>query len=304
METRKKKVAVIGALNVDTGGWADSPLARGDSIPGRVRSSLGGVGWNIARNCALLGAETAFFSLLGKDEHENAILADSARFGVSLANCRWEERQNNRYLYICDERGDVAAAVNDMALCGRISPDLAACWLPALEDCGAVVVDANLPEETLAFLGGHVKAPLAADCVSAAKSVRLRPILSRLSLLKANRVEAQALTGLVRPLDAARALLDAGVKRVTISLGREGVLWAEGKTFLRQNPINTHPVDATGAGDSLTAALAVGLAAGLSMARCAELGVAAAGVTIAHTGAVSSELARLGRDLLQAANPE
>ena len=295
MDTTKKKVAVIGALNVDMGGRADRPLARGDSIPGHVRTSLGGVGWNIARNCSLLGAETVFFSLLGLDEHERAIRADSVRFGVSLDGCHWEERQNNRYLYICDERGDVAAAVNDMELCSRISPEMAAQWLPALAGCGAVAVDANLPAETLAFLGENVTQPLIADSVSAAKAPRLRPILSRLHTLKVNRVEADALTGFHRPLDAAKALLDAGVQRVAVSLGPEGILCAEGKTFLRQNAINTHTVDATGAGDALTAALAVGLAGGMPLPRCAQLGVAAASITISRPGSVTEAL----RDLVK-----
>ncbi len=303
MDTQKKKVAVIGALNVDIGGRAERPLAPGDSIPGRVRTSFGGVGWNIARDCALLGAETAFFSLLGRDEHESGILAEGERFGVDLSHCRWVARQNNRYLYICDELGDVAAAVNDMQLCSLITPDLAASWLPELSGAGAVVVDANLPEETLAFLAGHVTAPLAADSVSAAKSVRLGAILPGLGLLKANRAEAAVLTGLSRPLDQAKALLAAGVERVVISMGQEGILCAEGKSFFRQNASNTHPVDATGAGDSLTAALAAGLAQGLPLAKCAQLGVAAAGVTIAHAGAVSSELAWLGWNPPQAADP-
>ncbi len=293
METMKKKVAVIGALNVDVGGRADRPLTRGDSIPGTVRTALGGVGWNIARCCALLGADAAFFSLLGLDEHEAAIRADAERFGVDLANCRWTQRGNNRYLYICDQRGDVAAAVNDMALCERMTPDLAEGWLPALAGADAVVLDANLPEDTLAFLGQRITAPLAADCVSAAKCVRLRPVLSRLHTLKANRTEAAALTGLERPLDQARALLDAGVQRVVISLGPDGVLCGQGKALFRQNAANVRVTDATGAGDSLTAALAVGLAKDLSLEACTRLGVAAAGVTISHAGAVTEALKEL-----------
>lgn len=293
MDTIKKKVAVIGALNVDIGGRAGRTLVRGDSIPGTVRTTLGGVGWNVARNCALLGAQTAFFSLLGEDEHEYAIRMEGERFGVSLEHCRWEERQNNRYLYICDERGDVAAAVNDMALCARIDTALAEAWAPALTGCGAVMMDANLPEQTLIWLGQNLTAPLAADCVSAAKAVRLRPILHRLHTLKANRLEAEALTGRDRPLDCAKALLDAGVKRVVITMGHQGVLCAEEKNFLRHNAENTRAVDATGAGDSLTAALTVGLAAGLPLETCAKLGVTAAGITISQPGSVTEKLSKL-----------
>ena len=89
------------------------------------------------------------------------------------------------------------------------------------------------------------------------------------------------------------ALLDAGVKRVVLSLGMEGVLCAQEKKYVRQSAVNTRAVDATGAGDSLTAALAVGLAAGLSLEKCAQLGVSAAGITISAPGAVAEKLRTL-----------
>lgn len=295
MDLQKKKVAVIGALNVDMGAWPEGPLTRGDSIPGRVRSALGGVGWNIARDCALLGAETAFFSLLGRDEQEHAIRAEASRLGISLAGCRWTDSPNNRYLYVCDEHGDVAAAVNDMALCHKMDEAFAAAIVPALAGFDAVVADANLPPETLIYLGETVKAPLAADCVSAAKCGRLRPILPCVHTLKANRLEAEALTGQTGPEACARALLAAGVKRAVISLGAEGVLCAEGKRVFRQPSVAAEIVDATGAGDALTAALAVGLAKGMTLEECAHLGVSAAGVTISHPGSVTEALRELAQ---------
>ena len=36
-------IAVIGSVNMDIGGYSDRPLTAGDSNPGRVRMSLGGV---------------------------------------------------------------------------------------------------------------------------------------------------------------------------------------------------------------------------------------------------------------------
>ena len=286
-------MAVIGALNVDIGGRADMPLVPGDSIPGQVRMTLGGVGWNIARDCALLGAETAFFSLLGRDGQEPAIREQAARFGVDIGPCRWTDGPNNRYLYICDQKGDVAAAVNDMGLCARMDEALVGRWTEALNGFGAVAVDANLPAGTLAFLAKEVGAPLAADCVSAAKCRRLEPILPRLHTLKANRLEAQTLTGRSRPEDCAWALADAGVRRVVISLGPEGMLCVEDGALLRQEAVPVTVTDATGAGDALTAALTVGLAAGMDMAACAALGAAAAGTTLTSPDSVAPGLAAL-----------
>ncbi len=293
MDMGKKKVAVIGALNVDIGGRSSGPLVRGDSIPGRVGLTLGGVGWNIARNCALLGADTSFFSLLGRDEHEPSIRDESARYCVNIDGCRWVDETNNRYLYVCDEHGDMTAAVNDMGLCRQMDPAFAAGCLDRAASAGAVVVDANLPQETLRYLGGALRAPIVADGVSIVKSIRLRPILDKLAILKANLQEAEALTGRTGVEECIRALLDAGVKRVVISRGAEGVVCSDGGEIFPVNSVHTDVVDSTGAGDSMTAALTVGLVRDMDFADCAALGVTAAGITVANPGAVTAALAVL-----------
>ncbi|MBR2716350.1 MAG: hypothetical protein IKD79_01255 [Oscillospiraceae bacterium] len=293
MKEGKKKVAVVGALNVDIGGRPDSPLVPGDSIPGRVRVSLGGVGWNVARDCASLGAETSFFSVLGEDAYAAAIRRDAERFRVDLSRCRWEEAENNRYLNITGGTGDVAAAVNDMRLCERADGSFIRGILPALRVFDVVAADANLPVTALRTLAESVETPLIADGVSAVKCGRLRELLPRIHTLKLNRAEAQALTRRVEPEDCARALSAAGARRIVISLSGEGVLCVEGDALFRLPASGMPLMDATGAGDSLTAALAVGLARGLDLRSCAELGMRAAGITMGQTGAVTEKLAAL-----------
>lgn len=293
MNDQKRKVAVFGALNVDIGGKPEAAFVPGDSIPGRVSVTIGGVGWNIARDCASLGAETDFFSVLGRDEHEPVIRQDAAFFGVSLAHCRWEAAENNRYLYISGKNGDMVAAVNDMRLCERLDGDFAAACLAPCQTADVLVVDANLPPETIRVLAEKAGVPLVADCVSAVKCGRLREHLRHIHTLKANRMEAEMLAGQIEPEACARVLMNAGVKRVVISLSGDGVLCGtEGETF--RLPASGMPViDTTGAGDSLTAALAVGLAHGLSLESCAALGMQAAGITMGRIGAVTKELSKL-----------
>lgn len=292
-DREKRKVAVVGALNVDIAGRAENALTRGDSTMGKVRFALGGVGWNVARNCALLGADTAFFSVLGRDEHESAIREESERYCVDISGCRWVHEPNNRYLYICDENGDVAAAVNDMDLSRRIDGAYIESCLAALNECDAVMVDANLPQTTLAWLGEHVTAPLVADGVSATKCLRLLPLLPRLRVLKTNLLEAETLTGQTGPEACIRALRQMGVEQVVVSLGPGGVICGEGDQIFSRRSVHTDVVDATGAGDSVTAALTVGVAGGMPFAECVALGVTAAGITVAHAGSVTPALAVL-----------
>lgn len=293
MDTKKRKAAVIGALNVDIGGIPEAAFAPGDSIPGRVRVSLGGVGWNIARDLACLGVETSFFSLLGEDMHADAIRRNAEEYGVDIAHCRWTGAGNNRYLYISGRGGELSAAVNDMRLCDAMDEAFAADCLASLKDFDAAVMDANLPPETLRVIAEGAPVPLAADCVSAVKCGRLREILPYIHTIKANRMEAEMLTGRIDPADCVRALLDAGVRRAVVSLSGEGVLCGEAERMIRIPALSVTIRDVTGAGDSLTAALTAGLVRGLPLEECAELGMRAACITVGQPGAVTKALCAL-----------
>jgi len=123
-----------------------------------------------------------------------------------------------------------------------------------------ILADANLPAETLMALAEGTSAPMALDPVSRAKAGRARDILPRLLFLKPNRFEAEELTGI--PCDsfentakAAEALLRMGLRRVYISLGAEGLYYADG-TASGHIDAPGGKEDYTGAGDRLTARLA------------------------------------------------
>lgn len=60
-------------------------------------------------------------------------------------------------------------AINDMAIYRHQTVDYFARHLDRLNRCRAVMLDANLTEEALAFLAKNVRAPLFADAVSAAR---------------------------------------------------------------------------------------------------------------------------------------
>ena len=153
-----------------------------------------------------------------------------------------------------------------------------------LQNARAVVADTNIPEESLAFLAENIAAALFCDPVSVAKAEKLRPILSRIHTLKPNRLEAELLSGVAvkTPEDAEKAakkLLELGVKRVFLSLGKDGVLAAEEGTCLRLNNLPGTPVNTTGCGDAFMAALVWAYLRDLDLANSALAGLAAGAVT-------------------------
>ena len=77
--------AVVGGVNMDIGGQSYAPLIAGDSNPGRVQMSLGGVGRNIAHNMALLGLDVRLLTAFGDDLYAQRIAASCGELGIDIS---------------------------------------------------------------------------------------------------------------------------------------------------------------------------------------------------------------------------
>lgn len=284
------KVTVVGGITTDITGFPSRALLLRDSNPGRVKMSEGGVGRNIAENLVRMGFETELICAMGYDAYADAHLSYAEALGLSLKNAvRVEGGQSGVYLCLCDEAGDMFAALNDMDDIFR-ALTTERVNMEAVNAADLCVIDANLPEETLAFIAKNARVPVVADPVSAAKAARLKGALPYLSAIKPNLLEAEALTGKSTPDTAADALLDAGVKRVFLSLGAQGVFYADAKVrgIACVEPVKA--VNATGAGDAATAALCAGYLNRLSMEECARLAARLGALTVQSECAVNPSL--------------
>ena len=297
-------VFVIGAVNMDLAGTPTNPLREGDSNPGRITLTPGGVGRNIAENLSLLGRKVSLITIMGEDPYAGMIREHCLKAGIDLQYSFTEPRENtSAYLCINGQDGDLNVAVSDMSICDKLTPDKLEPLLPVLNHGSMVIADANLPEETLAWLAKHITVPMAADPVSVSKAARLKPLLSRLTLLKPNVPEAELLTGMTIGGDAdlpkaADALHRLGVQRVYISLGSRGV-WAddarEGGVLL---PCILGPVvNSSGCGDAFVAAAADAYLSGLNTMQAADRALAASAICAEDSAAVSPKLSNKAIDL-------
>lgn len=279
---RAASAVVIGGINVDIGGRSLQALVPGDSNPGRVRVSLGGVGRNIAHNLTLLGTQVHMLGAMGDDLYSRQVEASCRELGMDVSQVlRVPGAATSTYLYIADENGEMALAMSDMGVCDAITPAYLSAHLPLLQSARAVVIDTNLPRESLIWLAENVRPPIFCDPVSTLKAPKLLPILHRIHTLKPNRMEAELLSGIpVRSRkDAERAaeiLLQKGVGRVFLSMGNQGIYAAQaGKAFwIPAIPGNT--VSTTGCGDAAAAALVWAYLEGADL-RQSALACAAAG---------------------------
>lgn len=284
-------VAVVGSATMDMGGRPFAPLIARDSNPGTVSFSPGGVGRNIAHNLRLLDVPVVFLTALGEDAFAPAVERGCADLGIDLSRAlRVPGGSTSVYLYITDPGGDMALAVSDTAIARAISPAYLESVRDVLDGAALVMLEGNLGEDAIAWLGSNCKVPLFADPVSVRKAERFRLALPKLHSFKPNRIEARLLTGEERPERAARRLLELGVKRVFLSLGENGLLAAEGGDCLELPNTPGKLVDATGAGDAMTAALARAYLDKLDLESGARFALAAASIAIESRASVNPAL--------------
>ncbi len=277
---------VIGGVNIDIGGRSFKPLVPGDSNPGKVVTALGGVGRNIAHNMRLLGMDVRMLTAFGDDIYGQRIAASCAELGIDISNAlQISGGTTPTYLFLNDADGDMALALSDMEICDRITPAYLSAHLNLINNAQVVVVDTNIPQESIAFLAECCTAPIFADPVSTAKAVKLLPVLGKLHTLKPNRMEAELLSGVKITDDAsleeaAQALLNTGMHRVFISLGTEGVLAADRERMVRVPCYKATMRNATGAGDAFMAALAWAYLEGTDLETAASAAAAVAAMAI------------------------
>ena len=279
-------VTVVGGVNMDIGGRSDHALVPQDSNPGTVGMSLGGVGRNIAHNMSLLDVDVRLLTVFGDDMNAQKIAASCGELGIDISQSPIiPGGRTSTYLFINDEKGDMVLAVSDMDIYRHLTPQVLAQRqkLP----CGSqvVVIDTNIPAESIAWLAENCPVPIFADPVSTAKAVKLKPVLGKLHTLKPNRIEAELLSGV--PIHshsdveaAAKALLDKGVHRIFISMGADGMYAATAEEQLWLPNLPGRMINTTGCGDAAMAALVWAYLEGTDLHGSALAGLAAGSIAM------------------------
>jgi len=281
-------IAVVGAINIDIWGRSSSILILRDSNPGEISYSFGGVGRNIAHNLCLMGRRVSMLTALGEDHWTEGIERSCAAIGIDLSHAlRVPGGRTGTYLAVSGPDGDMAIGLSDMALAEAVSPEYVAGELDFLNAAALVVVDGNLRQETIAYICENVTAPIFADPVSVTKGRKFLPYLDKIHSFKPNSLEAETLTGLSNPEDAAKELVRRGVKRAFVSDGAGGMVVCDGGESFRVGCVPTVLVNATGGGDAGMAALADSFVRGCSAEMSARRAMAAGSIAVESADTIS-----------------
>ena len=285
-------VLVIGGSNIDIQGFPKEKLIQRDSNIGTVKMSLGGVGRNIAENCARLGVPTRLMSVIGDDPYGQKILKEAQAIGLNMQDTVvLSGESTSTYLSILDETHDMAMAINHMDSIEKLTVDHIRAKRSIIEHAQLVVLDTNLSQAVLDhLLTQYPKTKFFVDTVSTKKALKIKDPLKHIHTLKPNRMEAEVLTG----SNEKTPLLELGsqlkCKRSFISLGSQGVQVFEGKTHLHFPTKPIEVVNATGAGDAFMAGLVYAYLKGYDIKETCLTAMAASRLALSHPDTINPNL--------------
>ena len=297
-------VTIIGGANMDINGFSRESLNEADSNPGRVEYCPGGVGRNIAENLHRLGTEVRFIGVFGDDPGGELIKSSSSRIGLNIEHSLFLKSRPSTadlvtsvYIALMDSSGEMKLALSDMDIMEKLTEEHLESKASVIEESEIVLLDTNLPEKLLCFIVDRFCKPGSApggsplfflDPVSARKAPRASSRIGSFDTLKLGRMEASVLTGLEIPgtrdmkklNDAADFLLGKGVRRIFISLGKEGVYTASPERKFFSPVIYVPPLNTTGGGDAFKAGIVYGTLQGWDNERVVSFSLAMARIAV------------------------
>ncbi|WP_087485826.1 bifunctional heptose 7-phosphate kinase/heptose 1-phosphate adenyltransferase [Brachybacterium massiliense] len=256
---------------------------------------LGGAA-NTAMNMAgLLGAEVSLVGLLGQDPAGDAcrrLMRDSGVLDRCVGSAVYPTVLKNRFqagshqIMRLDHESDEVGPTDHAELITAFRESIAGARCAVVSDYQKAAVSAEVARESIRT-AREAGIPVVVD-----SKCRDFSRFEGASAVTPNHGEARDSTGHTDPSAAARALSEATRGNVIVTLGPEGMLIHEASG--RQTRIASDVIevaDVTGAGDTVTAALAVALADGAEIVEAARWATRAAAIAVSRSGtyAVSRE---------------
>lgn len=283
-EKYSHSILVIGGSNMDIQGKPSDTFNLNDSNPGEIVVCEGGVGRNIADNVSHLCNNVKFITAIGDDNFSNDILSNLLQKGINVSDIyRAKDTKISTYLSILDDHHEMIAAISDMDLIENITADYLSKIKQRILNYKVVILDTNLSTEALSYITSNLnhQSYSIVDLVSTKKATKIIDILDKLHTIKANKLEAEKITGfkIKKEKDLIRVgkwFIRKGVKRIFITLASEGVFYMEkGNYGIVPNPKlkESQIVNVTGAGDAFTSGIAYATLNNLDIVETTQIGL-------------------------------
>lgn len=290
-----KKVVVVGSLNVDLTVYTPQFPVGGETVVGHtLKIGVGGKGNNQATAAHRSGGNVVMVGRMGADAMGKVLVEHYEREGMSRAFISISETSETGTASIEVED----AGQNRIVIVKGANAELSAAEVEAAQSefaaCGAVLTQLETgfePIFTAKKLAQQFQVPFLLN--PAPYQPLPAELLAGIDWLTPNETEAAALSG-VEVTDAATAaqaahrILSMGVKNVLITLGCNGVYFANAESEELVAPPKVKAVDTTGAGDAFNGAFTVALAEQLPISTALRFATCCASLSVTRAGAAAS----------------
>lgn len=225
----------------------------------------GGCGFNIASHLAEMGHEVAFASIVGDDAPGLAVISQLQRLGIDSSYVKTEEGTTPVKVELLNVLNDPQMAFGNDELYKRMTTEVAEEWTELLDKASAIVLDGNLPQDTLEYIisryGQREDMKIFFDPADYLGAVKVRNVMDRLYCIMPGRVEAEAMAGRTvlseeQLMEAGKFFEDSGVAKTIITIKGGGLYYKDGlrEGILRPERILSF-AGTSGAGDVASAAI-------------------------------------------------
>lgn len=291
-----KRIAVVGSLNMDIVIETPHMPEHGETVSGkRVTLVPGGKGANQAYAIGKLGGNAAMIGAVGRDSSGTALLDNLESVKVDVSGIKQlEDSETGQAFITVDDSGEnsiiIIAGAN-----GKVSRELIDEYADVIRESDIVIMQLEIPLDVVSYVKEMASRAGKTVIVDPAPAVTGIPdeFWRGIDYIKPNETELAILTGMQPEtneelINAARVMIEKGVRNVIVTLGGDGCLLVKKETEEFFPSFKVKAVDTTAAGDSFTAAFALALSQGKDEKEAIALGQKVSSIAVTRKGAQTS----------------
>jgi len=242
----------------------------------------GGSAANIASNCSMLGLNSAYIGILGKDFSANICLDDMKKRGVDLSNVIQTDDDCTAFSVILKtewgkDRSILAyKGANNLLKPEDVKSEIfqgikAFAWTSLTTESGCKAIEKAL-KLTLENNGKVFAAPSMSIIKNNPHWAKI--LISNSDVVSLNKDEAQEFTEETDTVPMIHKFLDMGVKLISITDGPNGSIISDGQTIVNSSIYEGPVEDTTGAGDAFLSGLLISQLNGFTLEKSSKMATA------------------------------
>ncbi len=291
------KISVFGSFVVDLMFRVPKLPTKGETLKAYTfKIGPGGKGGNQAVAARRAGAEVSMITKVGKDSFGEIGLDNFRKEGINIQFVFQDDAYPTAVasIYVDDKTGDNQIVI-EMGACERITAEEVELARENIESADVLItqLEANLDATEKAIDIANKQGVVVILNPAPAQSLS-DELLKKIDILTPNETEAEILCENIKvknvsdAKEAAKQLLNRGVKTVILTLGEKGAYLFNKDTECYIEALKVDVVDTTGAGDAYNGGLAAALAEGKDVIEAAKFANVVGALSVTKIGTAPS----------------